>query len=225
MHTDFNFIPPAAFAALLGAIFGTVFAGAVVLICTVIGKRQIARAMALIWGTGATVYALLLLGCAVWSQQKVLAKGQEKYFCEVDCHTAYSVAAVKTAAELGGRKANGVFYVVALRTRFDEETISPHRGNGWLTPNPRSVAVETDDGRRFGPADAAPEILEGLMGAKNTPINQALRPSESYVTLVAFELPADAHGPRLLLTSAGWETHWLVGQENSFFHRKTYLQM
>ncbi len=226
MHTDFNFIPPAAFVGLLGAIFGSIFTVAVIALAALVRQRQVARLMALVWGAGAGVYVVLLLGCSLASHERDLARGQEKYFCEVDCHTAYSIADVKTTATLGTQRAAGTFHVIALRTRFDENTISARRPREVpLTPNRRALALVTADGRRFEPVEIPAPALQAFMATPSTPLTQALKPGEAYRTLVAFDLPADARTPRLLLTSGEWETRFLVGQENSFFHRKTYLEL
>jgi hypothetical protein len=226
MFTDYNFIPPLAVLGLLGAIFGSVFAAAAIAIAAALHKRQFVRGIGLAWLAGAGVYTVLLLACSLSSHERVLGRGQEKYFCEVDCHTAYSVAAVRTVTAIGGQRANGAFYVLALRTRFDENTISPARGRELpLIPNSRRLELVVPDGRRFGPAAVDPATLEALMGARSKPLREALRPGESYETLVAFDVPADAAHPRLLLSSGDWETRLLIGQENSFLHRKTYMEL
>src|ERR1700752_977437 len=36
-------------------------------------------------------YGALLLGFSLFSRERTLARGEEKYFCELDCHLAYSV--------------------------------------------------------------------------------------------------------------------------------------
>ncbi len=83
----------------------------------------------------------------------MLALNDEKYFCEVDCHLAYSVTGVTQTKTLGNPPnqvtATGTFYVLTVKTRFDETTISPHRGNGPLSPNPRTVSVVDDQGRTY----------------------------------------------------------------------------
>src|SRR5260370_13635121 len=96
-------------------------------------------------------YAGLLLGDSLVSPEYVLARGEQKYFCEVDCHIAYSVEDASTAKTLGPelqqRTAAGRFVIVRVKTRFDERTISPHRGDAPLTPNARRVVLPVDDGR------------------------------------------------------------------------------
>jgi hypothetical protein len=45
---------------------------------------------------GAGLYLLLFLGASLFSHNRVLAVGQEKHICEIDCHLAYAVAATKS---------------------------------------------------------------------------------------------------------------------------------
>ena len=49
----------------------------------------------------ASVYFLLLTGVSFASSEEVLPAGGWKYFCEIDCHIAYSLIGAQTAAALG----------------------------------------------------------------------------------------------------------------------------
>ena len=155
----------------------------------------------------AGLYAFALLGFSWVSREQVLARGQEKYFCEIDCHLAYAILDVQKTPP--GR------YVVKLRTRFDETTISSHRGNGPLTPNPRRAVVMDERGRQF----------EGTVEPGSTPLEQTLRPGESYTTNLIFDLPAEVRHPRLLLAETFPPTYLLLGHENSPWHRKTIFRL
>jgi len=92
-----------------------------------------------------------------------------KYFCEIDCHIAYSVIGAQTAEVLGPEMqqiaARGKFIIVRMKTWFDERTISAHRGNGPLTPNPRKVVLVDDTGRRFERSAEGQAAFEGLGNA------------------------------------------------------------
>ena len=46
-------------------------------------------------------YTALLLGLALATSNKTLPPGDWKYFCEADCHIAYSVDSVQQASTLG----------------------------------------------------------------------------------------------------------------------------
>ena len=88
-------------------------------------------------------YFGVLAGVSLASPEKTLPAGGWKYFCEVDCHIAYSVQSSHTAATLGPEAspavAKGIFVVVKLETWFDGNSISKFRGDGPLSPGPRRV--------------------------------------------------------------------------------------
>src|SRR6267142_4422721 len=180
-------------------------------------------------GAGAVftiVIGYLLVGVSFASTAKVLPAGGWKYFCEIDCHIAYSVIGVQTTEALGPemdqRAARGKFIIVRMKTWFDERTICAHRGNGPLTPNPRKVVLVEDTGRRFERSAEGQAAFERL-GNASTPLSAALRPGESYTTNFVFEAPKDARGVRLLITEDDPETRLVIGHENSPLHKKIYF--
>src|SRR6202043_2628108 len=61
-----------------------------------IGIGTVAFGLALVCG-----YALVLVGVSLASHEKLLAPGERKYFCEIDCHIAYSIAGVEEGSTLG----------------------------------------------------------------------------------------------------------------------------
>ncbi|HYL85739.1 MAG TPA: hypothetical protein VE263_16030 [Candidatus Angelobacter sp.] len=176
--------------------------------------------------TIAAGYLLLLCGVFVASSEEVLPPGGWKYFCEIDCHLAYSIAAVQTAAALGPEmqqtSAQGRFVIVRVKTWFDEHTISAHRGNGPLTPNQRKVLLVDDTGRSFAPSSEGHSAFARVAGV-STPLTQPLWPGESYTTDFVFDVPKDARGFRLLITEDDPETRLVIGHENSLLHKKIYL--
>ena len=171
-------------------------------------------------------YLLLLSGVSFASSEKVLPAGGWKYFCEIDCHLAYSLAGAQTAAALGPEmqqiSARGKFIVVHVKTWFDERTISAHRGNGPLTPNPRKVVLVDDTGRSFAPS-AESQAAFVRLGNSSTPLTEPLRPGESYTTDFVFDVPKDARGLRLLVTEDDPESRLVIGHENSLLHKKIYF--
>jgi len=196
------------------------------------GGRGLARKIAVIAVAVLGAYVTLLLGASAASSERALAPGEEKYFCEIDCHLAYSVATVEKAKTLGSgsaqRAASGAFYVVAVRTRFDEHTISPHRGDGPLAPSPRIITLEDAAGRSYPISPEGQQALENALGARWTPLTQPLRPGDWYATQLVFDVPSGARGLRLLIASPvalEWLGRILIGGEDSIFHKKVYLQL
>src|SRR5260370_8172732 len=93
----------------------------------------------------ASGYALVLVGVSLTSHEKVLALGEHKYFCEIDCHIAYSITGVEETSTLGDElhptSAADRFVIVHLKTWFDPSTVSPSRGNGEFPPGARRVVL------------------------------------------------------------------------------------
>jgi len=176
--------------------------------------------------TIAVGYLLLLSSVSFASSEKVLPAGGWKYFCEIDCHLAYSLAGAQTAAALGPEmqqiSARGKFVVVRVKTWFDERTISAHRGNGPLTPNARKVVLVDDTEPSFAPSFES-QAAFARFGNSSTPITEPLRPGESYTTDFVFDVPKDARGLRFLITEDDPETRLVIGHENSLLHKKIYF--
>src|SRR6266851_286870 len=151
-------------------------------------------------GLGAAVaiaagYFMLLTGVSFASSEQVLPAGGWKYFCEIDCHIAYSLIGAQTAAALGPEmqqvSARGEFVALRVKTWFDERTISAHRGNGPLTPNKRQVLLVDNRGRSFAPSPEG-QIAFAQINGPSTPLTQPLRPGESYTTDFVFDVTNDA---------------------------------
>jgi hypothetical protein len=138
------------------------------------------------------------------------------------------MAATQTTSTLGPElqqiSAHGEFVLVRVKTWFDESTISPHRGNGPLTPNRRGDFLVDDRGRRFLPSPEGQTAFARINGP-STPITQPLRPGESYTTDIVFDVPKDAQKLRLLITEDDPETRFVIGHENSLLHKKIYLSL
>lgn len=228
MFTNVNLVAPVGVLGFLGTVFVIFVAGLVFVYSLVRKKFGLTRLTLLVVAIIAGIYLSLLLIFSFASSEKTLARGQEKHFCEIDCHLAYSIADVRDAKTLGSAPneatAAGLFRVVTIKTRFDETTISSRRGNGLLYPNPRVITLIDESGKKYIPSMAAQRALEQSNGA-GTPITTPLRPGESYTTTVAFDLPANVRNPALLINEGDWVTHLIIGHENSPLHKKTRLQL
>lgn len=195
-------------AALLLAVLAT-FA---------LGRRRLAGRLSLAGLAGGLVYLAALLIASLASRERVLSRGDRKYFCEIDCHLAYSLEEVATSPFGAGTR-----YTVSLQTWFDPKTIASFRGNGPLTPNPREAFVVDESGRRYGPSAEGMAALQRARGAPSTPLSRELRPGESYTTTLVFDLPRGVARPRLFVGDTPGPERLVIDHENSFLHKKIYF--
>jgi hypothetical protein len=207
--SNLNLPAPLAALAFLGAIGGTFVGLAAAAVAWFARRPKVAKVCVLLICVGAVLYAALLFGFSEFSRAHFLVRGQEKFFCEIDCHLAYSIIDVKNEPVPGS-----THYVVTVRTRFDENTISATRPrDASLTPSPRTVYLIDNAGHQY-----LPTTVEG------TPLLTPLRPSESYSTQLGFDVPAASSSLRLLITTTpSWPDLIVIGDENSLFHKKTYF--
>ena len=218
MSTNVNLAAPIGALALLGTAFLLFVAGVLLIQSLIVRKRARARIATIAMLVIAAVYLAAILIFSFASHEKVLARGEEKHFCELDCHLAYSIVNSRQAKTIGEpptqTTANGQFVVITLKTRFDETTISPQRGNGLLYPNSRALTLIDERGNRYGP-----------VAQLGTPLTTPLRPGETYSTDVVFDLPAEVKASTLLINEGDFITHLVIGHENSPLHRQTRFQL
>ncbi len=143
--TNMTIPMPVSVLAFLGTIAGT---GLLLLVAVwaLVRRQDRAWKLAMIGAASlVAAYATALLGVAAVSRDRVLAAGEEKYFCEIDCHLAYHVAEAGPDGE--GR------WEVTLVTRFDPATTSPARpADAPLHPGPRLAILRLEDGREVAGA-------------------------------------------------------------------------
>jgi len=228
MYTNVNLAAPIGALAFLGIGFLLLVLG-VALMYSLLKKESGLRKFSLVsLAVIAGFYLVVLLIFSFASSDKVLARGEEKHFCEIDCHLAYSVVDVHDTKTLGEAPnqltAAGMFRVVTIKTRFDENTVGQNRGNGLLYPNSRVVSVSDANGNEYSPSAQAHRMLEASQAA-GTAMTIPLRPSESYSTTLVFDLPADVKNPTLWIREGETITHLIIGHENSPLHKKTRFQI
>jgi len=216
---------PLVMLMLLGTCFLLGVAGLVTAYGLMRKRRDIAKKSLLAGAIVAGGYLVLLLGASLVSSEKVLAMGELKYFCEIDCHEAYSVAGVRTAKAIGEgpeqKTAAGTFYIVAVKVWFDEKTISSRRAKDMsLYPNPRKALLIDPRGQEFTVSPAGQMALEKAEGKAAIPFTWLLKPGESYTTDLVFDVPSDVASPRLYITIADvLPAPLLIGHERSPLHK------
>jgi hypothetical protein len=225
MNTNVNLLAPIGVLAFLGTGFLLLVATLGLIQSLVVRRHRRAKFVLLTMLIIAGAYLAAIVIFSLASHEKVLARGEEKHFCEIDCHLAYSVVDTRQAKTLGNppTTAQGTYTIVTIRTRFDETTISQQRGDGLLYPNSRVVRLVDERGIKYAPASEGQRALAAGQGGK--PLATPLRPGESYTTEIVFDLPADAKASNLLINEGEWVTHLVIGHENSPLHHQTKFQL
>jgi hypothetical protein len=191
-----------AFLLTAGAIGVALLGAAVSAACR---RRRTALALVAAGGAIGGGYALLLISLSVVSRDVRLPPGGRKYFCEIDCHIAYSV--------VGASRIPGGNIAVDVSAWFDPATTALRRGDALLVPNPREALLVDSGGRRYRPLSAG------------NGFSKPLRPGESYVVRLVFPPLPGGDGWRLWIGDPpGMETLFL-SHENSPLHGKIYLDV
>ncbi|HEX5708734.1 MAG TPA: hypothetical protein VFX96_15655 [Pyrinomonadaceae bacterium] len=231
MNTNVNLEAAVGVLGLAGSCFALLTLAAVAAHAAWRGRRERARLASAGALAVVALYLWAMMTFSFRSAERVLARGEEKYFCEIDCHLAYSVTGVERRLKVGVAPnavgARGEFYVVTLRTRFDENTTSPLRGDRPLRPNARSVTVYDERGVGHAPSPEGQRALE-LAGEAALPLDSPLRPGESFVTRLVFDLPASDAPPGerlLLINESALPTRFIIGHENSLLHGRTKFRL
>jgi len=211
MNANLNLPAPISALAFLGTLAMLMILVALAIGFGFYGRRKALKAVLAMTGLVVVSYTAMLLLFSAASLRVVVPRGQEKYFCEIDCHLAYSVVATRFEPTQDGAGR----YIVELQTRFDPNTISETRGNALLTPSPRAVSLLDELGHEH-----RANAIQG------SPLVTPLRPGESYRTTVVFDLSSAPQRPLLWLHSpASAPETFMIGNELSPLHRRVYLQL
>ena len=211
MNTNLNFPAPLSALAFLGTAALLMLFVALAIGFALYRRRRALQTVAALSGVLVVSYTAALLLFSAASLRVIVPRGQEKYFCELDCHIAYSVVSSRFEPTQDGAGR----YIVELQTRFDPTTIGPRRGDAPLSPNPRTAELIDEAGHQY-----RAYVVHGQ------PLTRALRPGESYRSTVVFDVPAAPSNPLLWLHSpSGTPDSLMIGNELSPLHRKVYLQL
>jgi hypothetical protein len=201
---------------MLLATTGLVVVAAAILVYARITKRPTPwRPLVLAANSWGILYAALLLGSSLASDERVLDVAQDKKFCGfyLDCHMQVAVTGVDTVREIGLRRANGVFYVVTLR-------VSSSAVRARLNLIAPKLTIRDSAGRSYDqlPTSSGREVLSREIG-----------PEESFNSTVVFDVPEDATGLRLHVSMGFWVDRLieavLIGDEDSILHKRTTFRI
>jgi hypothetical protein len=223
MYTNGNFESHMAALCFLGTLGLTILLAfaSIVLFFT---QRNWARYSLLAIGVLLAGYALLMAAFSVSSYDRTVARGEEKFYCGMDCHIAYSVQNVQRMKTIGDATAQGEFVVVTVLSHFDERTIAPWRGDSPLRPDPPMLTLIDRSGHSYAGSNAGQKAWEAMHPQSHS-LTDPLRPGESYETTWVFDTPVEARSVRLFAGWNGFPSYVLIGDEASVGHRKTYFAL
>jgi hypothetical protein len=223
MYTNGNFESHLAAMLFLGTM-GLLLLLGVATLMTFVWRRGWVRYFLLAIPTVLAGYGLLLAAFSFTSYDRTVARGDEKYFCALDCHVAYSVQRMEKMKAIGNAAAGGEFYVVTLRSHFDERTAGPRRGNSPLTPDAPTLELVDASGRGLSISARGQKEWEAGHPQSHS-LGDPLRPGESYETTWVFDVPENAQSLRLLAELRGFPSYLLIGDETSLGHGKTFFAL
>jgi hypothetical protein len=223
MYTNGNFEAHMAALCFLGTVGLTVL----LVIATVVlfftrrawAKYSLHAIVVLLGG-----YAAVLAFFSFASFDRTVKRGDEKFYCGMDCHIAYSVQSVERTKTIGDATANGEFYVITVRSHFDERTIAPWRGDSPLRPDPPTLTLIDTSGRSYAVSAMGQKAWEAVHAQPHS-LTDGLRPGESYETTWIFDVPAVADNLRMFAGWNGFPSYILIGDEASPGHKKTYFAL
>jgi len=185
---------------------------AIVILIAILGYRAIRgrtiRGPILSMSACLFVYAAILLAVSLSSETRSIALGTDKCFDDW-CTTVVSARSIPNAKHLSGTK----FVAVTLR-------VSNRARQAALRPSQPRVSLVLAGGVAVIPSTVGQREFEQQTGVQED-LRKRLTAGESFQTSVVFNMPAatrEASG--VLLEGPAIVTRFLVGDENSFFHKK-----
>ena len=202
---------------------GLVAGGALVLYAVRTDRMNLAKYVGMFALGWAALYLVVLTGASLASQEKVLDLKERKAFCGfyLDCHLGVSVEEVQRVPHVGERaeqvQADGVFYLITVRVNNDGvQARLPLR-------NPKATLIDAYGVTytRSLEAERALAEQEGVPMA----FTRSVSAGHSYTKTLVFDVPPGVRAPKLLVTQGmvvdRFIERFLIGDEDSLFHRKT----
>ena len=210
------------FLLILMTIGGSIVAAILLLISLQTKRYWLAKFViggAAIWFV---FYAAMLLGFSYVSEEKLLALNEPKKYCGFyfDCHLHTSVTDVRTAAQIGTEKAQGIFYIVKVKVWSNAK--NPNIAFRLLEPE----AVAEDEGERMY---SRREKAEQQLPTAQVQLNQDIKARETIEKELVFDLTEPSDTFKLLITEGygvdKFIEAFLIDDEDSIFHKQTYFAL
>ncbi len=209
------------------------FTGFLALVGLFAWRKKNRHALRAVTGVGAVVlcvYAALLVTAAMASQERVLSKGEVKWFCGfyLDCHLGVSVAKVESAKSIARQgqsvTAKGAFWIVTLE--FHNSARNP--ALDMTLYHPRAELIDATGARYARSVEA--EKITGQLPTYASPIKEQISVSHAPLfATVVFDVPPDVTNPKLNIDEGFIVDRVielvLVNDDNSILHKPTLLAL
>jgi hypothetical protein len=165
------------------------------------------------------LHLVALAAAAAVVRERTLPLGEPKWFCDLDCDLNFAVARVTPDAVVPGLAppAGTRWWAITVRAHSLAARVRMNLGGGY-------AEVVDERRRRYAPSAAAHTAL-ARAGRDPGRLDVALDPGQSADVEVVFALPRDVRTPRLLVASGMWPSHVAAGDENAWFHGKTWFAL
>jgi hypothetical protein len=174
---------------------GCLLTAALMALC---GRAPRALRILRVWATGAALYFTVLLAVSFAQPQQVLQVGELR--CWDDwCLTVQNV---QRSVENGRARYNVALRLLSRAGRVNQRALDA------------AVYLIDDLGRRYDPLPDAAQI----------PLSVLLHPAESVDTSRVFVLPEEAHQVGLITNHGTGPGNFIIGDEASFFHKRTIVR-
>lgn len=188
------------------------------LILAIRGRRRTAMRATVLLGVGWTIYLSVVLAVAAMmatQPQRTIPLGQELCFDEM----CFSVAKVEVVPQLGPEtqpvKADGRFYVIAVRVN--------NRSRGRVESEGGLRALLWDSGKYYKGSSDGLQAWQALNG-ETAKITTRLQRGESVESVQVFDLPKAASAPGLALSHGFTPGYFVIG-ECPLFQKPTILKL
>lgn len=161
-------------------------------------------------------YTLMLFGFSFMSEQKLLGLNESKAFCGfyLDCHLHTEIINVRKTKTIGGKTANGEFYIVKVKVSSDAKRAEL----GLL--NPRFEVTDAQN-KKY-------ERVEDLTISGNS-FERKVPAGGAFEDEIVFDLPANVEKPRLDISEGiGVDKvieAILIDDEDSVLHKRNYFKI
>lgn len=178
----------------------------------VLRRKRIAKTLAVGLAV-AGAYGATLIVSGVLTPQSLAPPGTAKCSDE----WCVTVESAKVFPPIAGYVPQGRLVVISIRV------FSESRGRTQHGSNP-VIYVLTEDGRQYRPSAMAQAAVDRSLGAQ-PPMTKDVVAGESFVTQIAFELPAAADRLRVNVAEQPWITKLILFNDNAIFSGGTLFEV